>query len=112
MFISTTIFLIIIYYLHIFTLVLANGFCHINTATTVDKQMLLASTSDRINYNVETMIKKQALRSGISPSLIKGCVESKKNEIQKTSYLRQWQDYNNKVNKQTTLIKRLRTNNK
>jgi len=74
--------------------------------------MLLASSSNRINYNVETMIKKHALRSGISPSLIKGCVENKKNEIQKTSYLRQKKDYNNKVNKQPTLIKRLRTNNK
>jgi len=110
MIVSTTIALIIIYH-YTFMLVLANGFCHINTATTVDKQMLLAS-SNRINYNVETMIKKHALRSGISPSLIKGCVESKKNEIQKTSYLRQKKDYNNKVNKQTTLIKRLRTNNK
>jgi len=95
--------------IHIFTLALANGFCYINTATNVDKQMLLSS-SDRINYNVETMIKKQALRSGISPSLIKGCVETKKKEVQQTSYLRQRKDYINKVNKQNTLIKRLRTN--
>ena len=95
--------------IHIFTLVLANGFCHINTATAVDKQMLLSS-SDKINYNVETMIKKQALRSGISPSLIKGCVETKKKEVQQTSYLRQRKDYINKVNKQNTLIKRLQTN--
>ncbi len=90
--------------IHIFTLVLANGFCHINTATAVDKHMLLSS-SNRINYNVETMIKKQALRSGISPSLIKGCVESKKKEVKQTNYLRQRKDYINKVNKQ-----RLRTN--
>ena len=95
--------LIIIYH-YAFTLVLANGFCYINTATSVDKHMLLSS-SDRINYNVETMIKKQALRSGISPSLIKGCVESKKKEVQQTNYLRQRKDYINKVNKQ-----RLRTN--
>ena len=95
--------------IHIFTLVLANGFCHINTATAVDKQMLLSS-SDKINYNVETMIKKQALRSGISPSLIKGCVETKKTEAQQKTYLRQRKDYINKVNKQNTLIKRLQTN--
>lgn len=92
----------------VFTVVSANGFCHIPTATTVDKQMLMSS-SDRINYNVETMIKKQALRSGISPSLIKGCIETKKNEIQKTTYLRQRQNYISKVNKQTPLIKRIKT---
>jgi len=92
----------------LFIVVSANGFCHIPTATTVDKQMLLSS-SNRINYNVETMIKKQALRSGISPSLIKGCIETKKNEMQKTTYLRQRQNYISKVNKQTPLIKRIKT---
>lgn len=84
MFIFTIIIILIIY--NSFTLVLANGFCHINTATAVDKHMLLSS-SDKINYNVETMIKKQALRSGISPSLIKGCVETKKKKFNKLAIL-------------------------
>lgn len=95
MFISTGIaftFTIIIYH---FVSTVA-GFCYMNEATQVQKHMLLRGSSDIINSNVNAMIQKYSLRTGVQPSLIKNCAETKKKEI---GYQAQRQQYLNKVNK-------------
>ena len=60
------------------------GFCHINTATDTQKQMLM-SRSDMINKNVQDII---SARTGTRPELIKGCITQKQ---QKQTYMQKKQ---------------------
>ncbi len=92
MFITTSLAFTVTVIVYHFISVVA-GFCYMNEATQVQKQMLL---TDIINSNVNAMIQKYSLRTGVQPSLIKNCAETKKKEI---GYQAQRQQYLNKVNK-------------
>lgn len=80
MIIQITVFLAF-YALHVL------GFCHINTATQTQKQMLM-SRSDMINKNVQDIINKYSARTGTRPELIKSCVTQKQ---QKQTYMQKKQ---------------------
>jgi hypothetical protein len=60
-----------------------HGFCGINTATTVDKHMLLRGSSDIINGKVNQIIQQYSTRNGANSYLIKSCINNKKQEQQK-----------------------------
>lgn len=57
-------------------MVLIAGFCHINTATLTQKQMLLSKNS-AANAKVQKLIKNYSLRTGTRPELIKGCIRNR-----------------------------------
>jgi len=95
MFITTGIAFTVTIIVYHFISVVA-GFCYMNEATQVQKHMLLKGSSDIINSNVNAMIQKYSLRTGVQPSLIKNCAETKKRE---NRYQAQRQQYLNKVNK-------------
>ena len=61
----------------------AHGFCGINTASTVDKHMLLRGSSDIINGKVNRIIQQYSTRNGANSYLIKSCIATKKQEQQK-----------------------------
>ena len=64
-------------------IIVAHGFCGINTATTVDKHMLLRGSSDIINGKVNQIIQQYSTRNGANSHLIKSCINTKKQEQQK-----------------------------
>ncbi len=58
------------------------GFCYINEATQVQKYMMLRGTSDIINSNVNAMIQKYSLRTGVQSSQIKNCIKTQQQKKQ------------------------------
>jgi hypothetical protein len=56
-----------------------HGFCGINTATTVDKHMLLRGFNGKVNQ----IIQQYSTRNGANSHLIKSCINNKKQEQQK-----------------------------
>ena len=62
-----------------------SGFCHINTVTHTQKLMLM-STSDTINKNVQDLINKYSFKTGTRPERIMNCVQNKRQQQWKTNY--------------------------
>lgn len=62
----------------------AGAFCHIHAATSIRKNMMLYSKPTSIIL-VNNLINKYSKQSGVPPTTIKGCIESKKQKLNKSN---------------------------